>query len=150
MLVPPTPICRSDIKSKEEEARNARLEERARIVEESRRSYEDRVRREEDEIAAREHEVGFPKKTEDEEQLLRLVRGATAVPISTRDEHNNRASSRNHQQTLIPSGDRGSLSCGTRGSLSVRHRLVFRRRPTPVRRIQRYERSLTGERRPQF
>ncbi|CBN77510.1 conserved unknown protein [Ectocarpus siliculosus] len=47
----------SDIKQREEEARNARLEGRARLVEESRRSYEDRVRREEDEIAAREQEV---------------------------------------------------------------------------------------------
>lgn len=53
---------RSDIKQREEEARHARLEDRARLVEESRRSYEDRVRREEDEIAAREQEVcgGFP------------------------------------------------------------------------------------------
>ena len=50
---------RSDIKQREEEARHARLEDRARLVEESRRSYEERVRREEDEIAAREQEVGF-------------------------------------------------------------------------------------------
>lgn len=51
------PKKRSDVKQKEEEARTARLEGRARIVEESRKSYEDRVRREEDEIAAREQDV---------------------------------------------------------------------------------------------
>lgn len=50
---------RSDIKLKEEEARHARLEDRARIVEESRRLYEDRVKKEEDEITAREQEVGL-------------------------------------------------------------------------------------------
>lgn len=54
------PGRRWDIKAREDEARNARLEGRARLVEESRRSYEDRVRREEDEIAAREQEVGKP------------------------------------------------------------------------------------------
>lgn len=53
-------LNRSDIKQREEEARHARLEDRARLVEESRRSYEERVRREEDEIAAREQEVGIP------------------------------------------------------------------------------------------
>lgn len=50
-------LARSDIKQREEEVRNARLEDRARLVEESRKSYEDRVRKEEDEIAAREQEV---------------------------------------------------------------------------------------------
>lgn len=50
-------FTRTDIKQKEEEARTARLEGRARLVEESRKSYEDRVRREEDEIAAREQDV---------------------------------------------------------------------------------------------
>ncbi|CAN0006287.1 unnamed protein product [Ascophyllum nodosum] len=48
---------RSDIKHQEDEARNARLEGKARAVEESRRSYENRVKREEDEIAAREQKV---------------------------------------------------------------------------------------------
>lgn len=54
---------RSDIKLREEEARNARLEDRARLVEESRRSYEDRVKREEDEIVAKEIEVRSPSGT---------------------------------------------------------------------------------------